>query len=324
MRSLALRATWARGFRAPSPAENGVGGLAAFSTAEDPVRCALGVAAACNPASIALITSPNPALSPERSKSWNVGVIWDPLPRTSFSLDYWEIKRKNEINQEQVDAAILAGRVSRDPSTAEAGIPGDPGAITAVLASYVNSAQTKVRGLDLDARHSMPLPNGLGNLVFDAKWTHLFKWLRTEQDGSSRDFAGTHGNCDVTNCVGTPDNRANLRASWERSDFRLSANLNYRGKIDNTLFKDDPDGCATHFAVGSDAPGGCELSSFTTVDLVFRWKPQPRWEVFGSIQNVFDKVPPLDPLTYGAVSYNPLDYAGAQGRFFTLGARYTF
>lgn len=323
-RQFALRATWARGFRAPSPAENGVGGLAAFTNASDPVRCALGVQVACNPANIALITSPNPDLDPERSKSYNVGIIWDPLPRTSFSLDYWQIKRKNEINQEQIPAAILAGRVARDPTTAEAGIPGDPGAITAVLASYVNSAQTKVRGLDLDARHSMPLPNDLGNLVFDAKWTHLFKWLRTERDGTSQDFAGTHGNCDVTNCVGTPDNRANLRATWERSNFRLSANVNYRGKIDNTLFKDDPEGCASHFANGNDAPTDCELASFTTVDLVFRWKPQQKWEVFGSIQNVFDKVAPLDPLTYGAVSYNPLDYAGAVGRLFTLGARYTF
>ena len=128
----------------------------------------------------------------------------------------------------------------------------------------------------------------------------------------------------MTNCVGTPDNRANLRATWERSNFRLSANVNYRGKIDNTLFKDDPEGCASHFANGNDAPTDCELASFTTVDLVFRWKPQQKWEVFGSIQNVFDKVAPLDPLTYGAVSYNPLDYAGAVGRLFTLGARYTF
>jgi iron complex outermembrane receptor protein len=324
LRQLAVRATWARGFRAPSPAENGRGGLAAFSTATDPVRCALGVQAACNPATIALITSPNPGLDPERSKSYNVGIIWDPLPRTSFSIDYWQIKRKNEINQEGIPEAILAGRVARDPTTAEAGIPGDPGAITAVLASYVNSAQTKVRGVDLDARYSMPLPGGYGNLVFDAKWTHLFKWIRTERDGTSRDFAGTHGNCDVTNCIGTPDNRVNLRGTWERSNIRVTANVNFRGKIDNTLFKNDPAGCASHFANGNDAPGDCELSSFTTVDLVFRWKPQQKWEVFGSIQNVADKVAPLDPLTYGATSYNPLDYAGAVGRLFTLGARYTF
>jgi iron complex outermembrane receptor protein len=46
--------------------------------------------------------------------------------------------------------------------------------------------------------------------------------------------------------------------------------------------------------------------------------------VFGSIQNLFDKLPPLDPLTYGAQSYNPQDFEGARGRLLTVGARYTF
>ncbi len=323
-RELALRATWAKGFRAPSPAENGVGGLAAFANATDPVRCALGVQTACSPASVSVITSPNQDLSPERSKSWNIGAIWDPLPRTSFSLDFWNIKRKNEINQQQIDAAIAAGDVARDPSTAVPTIPGDPGAITAVLAEYVNSAETEVRGIDLDARQGFGLPNNWGSLTFDVKYTYLDKWKRTEQDGTTRDYAGTHGNCDVSNCMGTPDHKANLRATWERANWRVSANVNYRGPIDNTFFKDDPEGCASQFANGDDAPSDCELASFTTVDLVFRWKPQPRWEIYGSIQNLFDKQAPLDPLTYGAVSYNPLDYYGAIGRFFTLGARYAF
>ena len=323
-RQVALRATFARGFRAPSAAENGVGGLAAFSTAADPLRCGLGVEAACSPAAIAVITSPNPDLSPERSKSYNIGVIWDPLPRTSISVDFWKIKRKNEINQELTDVAIAAGRVARDPSTAEPGVAGDPGAITAVLASYVNSAQTEVRGIDLDARHTLRLPNGWGNLALDGKLTYLDEWVRTERDGSSRDFAGTHGNCDVTNCVGTPDYRANLRASWDRGDWRVSLNANYRGPIDNVLFKDDPDGCASQYADGRPAPRNCELASFTTFDLVVRWKPQPQWEVFGTVENLFDKIAPLDPLTYGAQAYNPLDYAGAVGRTLSLGARYTF
>jgi iron complex outermembrane recepter protein len=322
-REFALRGTFARGFRAPSPAENGVGGLAAFSTASDPLRCGLGVPGTCDPAPIALITSPNPNLSPEKSKSYTLGVIWDPLPRTSISVDYWKIKRKNEINQQQVDAAIAAGNVVRDPTSVSA-VPGDPGAITAVLTQYVNSAETKVRGVDIDARYAHKLPGTYGLATFDVKYTHMFEWLRTEQDGTSREFAGTHGNCDVTNCTGTPDNRANVRFGWERQDVRLSLNINYRGKLDNTFFRGDPDGCASHFADGSDAPRGCELASFTTFDLVARWKPAPKWEVFGSIQNLFDKIAPLDPLTYGAQAYNPLDYEGARGRFFSAGARYTF
>ncbi|MET0980558.1 MAG: TonB-dependent receptor [Telluria sp.] len=323
-RQFALRGTFAKGFRAPSAAENGVGGLAAFSTAADPLRCGLGVEAACNPAAIAVITSPNPALDPERSKSYNLGVIWDPLPRTSISVDFWRIKRKNEINQQLIDAAIASGSVARDPSTAEPGIPGDPGAITAVLANYVNSASTEVQGVDVDARHTVRLPNDWGNILLDGKWTFIDKWERTEQDGSSRDFAGTHGNCDVSNCVGTPDHRVNLRAAWDRGDWRVALNANYRGAIDNVLFKGDPEGCASHFANGDNAPTDCRLASFTTFDLVVRWKPQPDWEVFGTIENLFDKVAPLDPLTYGAQAYNPLDFSGAVGRSFSLGARYTF
>ena len=323
LRELALRANFAKGFRAPSAAENGVGGLAAFSTASDPLRCNLGVTASCDPASIAIITSPNPALSPEKSRNWSVGAIWDPLPRTSVSLDFWQIKRTNEINQEQTDAAIAAGHVARDPSTAT-GIAGDPGAITAVLARYVNSAQTKVRGVDLDGRTALNLGSGRGTLAMDIKWTHLFKWQRTEQDGSTRDFAGTHGNCDVTNCIGTPDDRVNLGATWDLAPWRLSAVVNYRAPIKNELFKDDPDGCASHFANGADAPNGCRIASFTTLDLTGRWTLGPNSELFASIQNVLDKVAPLDPLTYGATSYNPLDYSGALGRYMSVGFRHKF
>jgi iron complex outermembrane receptor protein len=47
-------------------------------------------------------------------------------------------------------------------------------------------------------------------------------------------------------------------------------------------------------------------------------------EIFGSVQNVFDKVAPLDPLTYGGMSYNPMDASGAIGRYFKVGAKYTF
>ena len=323
VKSFAARGTYARGFRAPSTAENGVGGLAAFSTASDPLRCNLGVESACDPASVAVITSPNPALSPEKARTVNLGVIWDPYPRTNIAVDVWEIKRKNEINQEQIDAAILAGRVARDPSTAAAGIPGDPGQITAVLASYVNSASSEVRGVDLEFRQGFSVGKVTG-FVLDAKWTHLTKWLRTEQDGSSRDFAGTHGNCDVTNCIGTPDDRVNFRLSYERDVWKVSANVNFRGNLENTFFKDDPEGCASHFANGDDAPTGCELPSFTTVDLTVRWMPMPKLEVFGSIQNLFDQIAPLDPLTYGAQAYNPLDTQGAIGRFFNLGVRYRF
>jgi iron complex outermembrane receptor protein len=60
------------------------------------------------------------------------------------------------------------------------------------------------------------------------------------------------------------------------------------------------------------------------VDLNVRWKVFKDTEIFGSVINLFDKVAPLDPTTYGAVSYNPLDYSGAVGRFFNIGLKHKF
>ena len=45
---------------------------------------------------------------------------------------------------------------------------------------------------------------------------------------------------------------------------------------------------------------------------------------YGSIRNLFNRIAPFDPLTYGQQSFNPLDYAGAVGRFYTVGLKYKF
>ena len=188
----------------------------------------------------------------------------------------------------------------------------------------VNSASTTVRGLDFDGRQIVDLPSGYGKLILDAKWTHLFKFQRTEKDGTTVDFAGTHGNCDTSNCAGTPADKVNLAATWEMGQLRIATLVNYRGKLKNTYFKNDPAGCASVFANGTDAPNVCTLGSFTTVDLNARYKVTPKTEIYGGIRNLFDKIPPTDPLTYGASGYNPTDYSGAVGRYFNVGIRQQF
>ena len=326
--NFALRGTYAEGFRAPSSAENGVGGLAFFTSTTDPARCrpaaAPSIVIGCGAASVAGITSPNPNLEPEKSKSVSLGVVWDVTPRTSVTADLWQIKRSNEINQGAASVAVAAGRVSRDISTALPGFPGDPGAITAVLIDYENSAKTTVRGLDVDVRHRIDLSGGNGRVTLTANWSHLFKWLREEKNGTEFDYAGTIGNHDVTNAIGTPKDRINFGVTYEVGAWRIAAIGNYRGALSNKLFKNDPNGCFVHFANGEDAPAGCKIKSFVTVDLGARWKMNDKTEVFGSIQNLLDKKPPLDPSTYGAVSYNPLDYRGAVGRYFNIGVRHQF
>lgn len=314
--NFAVRGTYAQGFRAPSPAENGKGGLAAFTTAADPVRCALGVPTACNPGSVAIITSPNAGLKPEKSESATLGMVWDVTPKTSFTADLWQIKRKNEINQEASSAAIAAGHVARDPSTAT-NVPGDPGGIVAILANYVNSSKSTVRGIDMDVRHRIDIPSN-GRVTLAATWTHLMSFKRTDPDGTTYEFAGTHGNCDVTNCIGTPKDRISFTGTWETGQWRFAAVGNIRGPLAD---KEDKNGdCIDHEPIVTN----CRVKSFMTVDVSALWKMNKSTEFYGLIRNVFDKKPPLDMTTYGATGYNPLDYSGAVGRYFSVGLRHRF
>ncbi|MGV8961285.1 MAG: TonB-dependent receptor [Stenotrophomonas sp.] len=324
----ALRGTYAEGFRAPNPAENGDGGLAAFSNAKDPVRCPNGVPAPggvaddCNAKQVAIITKPNPGLKPEESKSYSLGIVLQPTRTTSITVDAWRIKRTNEIAQGSTSDAILAGNVLRDSNLLN-NVPGT-GSILAVNTAYVNASQSMVEGIDTDIRQDIPLGSA-GDLRLDMQWSHVRKFEST-QAGTTSEYAGTHGNCDVTNCIGTPKDRINFGATWNYAAWSVSGIVNYISKMDNIgeAGDDKQADCLNSYANGSPAPNGCKIPSFTTFDLSANWKATEALEIFGSVQNVFDRIAPLDPATYGAVNYNPLHYSGAVGRYYTLGAKYTF
>ena len=318
----ALRGTYAEGFRAPNPAENGNGGLAAFSSALDPVRCPDGqhpapggTADDCNARQIAIITKPNPALKPEESKSYSLGIVLQPTRTTSVTVDAWQIKRTNEITPSSTDSAIAAGDVLRDSNLLN-GVPGT-GSILAVNTAYVNASSTKVQGIDTDIRQDIPLGNA-GDLRLDLQWSHISKFDLTE-DGQVSKYAGTHGNCDVTNCIGTPKDKVNFGATWNYQAWSISGLANFIGKMDNVGEQG-----GAYLAKYEDGTPVKKISSFTTFDLSGRWAVNDAFELSASVQNVFDRIAPLDPVTYGAVNYNPLHYSGAIGRYFTVGAKYTF
>jgi len=310
---IALRASYAEGFRAPNPAENGDGGLAAFSNAADPVRCDIDPGE-CTPRTVAIITRPNKDLKPEESKSYSVGLVLQPTSSTSLTVDAWQIKRTNEIAQGSTTAAIRAGNVLRDINNI-GGVP-NSGNILAVNTAYVNANSSRVRGIDTDIRQTFDI--GPGQLEMDLQWSHVLKFERTEGD-ETVDYAGTHGNCDVTNCIGTPKDKVNFGTTWRQGAWSVSGIANFIGKMDNTYTRG-----GVYQAFYEDGTPVTKISSFTTVDLSGRWNITDAFELNASVANVFDRIAPLDPTTYGGVNYNPMHFAGALGRYFTVGAKYTF
>jgi iron complex outermembrane receptor protein len=325
---LALRASYAKGFRAPNAAESSPGHLAAFGSAGayDPVRCPNGAgpwpgatSADCTGTAVAGAGSGNPDLKPEKSKSMNFGIIFEPMRDFSVGADFWKIKKTDTIQTISTQEAFFLPTVVRSDNN----LPGIPnsGSALVVFAPYVNKGEAEVSGVDFDFSYRMNL-QAAGRLKADLHWTRTAHWKLIDA-GVTTDYAGTHGNCDVTNCIGTPKDKVVASLGWDLGPFGLTGIVNWRSSMKNTSDKDSSE-CLATFADGSDAPNGCRIPSFWTLDLSGRWDITKAFQLYGSVSNLTDKVAPLDVTTYGGINYNPMDVSGAMGRYYRLGLRYTF
>jgi len=330
VKSFALRGTYTEGFRAPGAAEGSSKSQSTgSSTVRDPIRCPGGVPAAGGATStdcglsVAAVKVGDEKLQPETSKGYTLGLVWDPLDGTSVALDGWKIKRSNEINPMPYnEAAALPTAIRSDNNLVVNGqvIP-NSGTLIMTQAPYRNSSFTEVSGVDLDVRQRLRLGD-YGRLVLGVVVSHTASWKRQESATTSYQFAGTHGNCDTSNCAGTPKNKINASASWDIGALNVSGNVNWRDKMKNILYEGSV--CASTLANGQPGTTDCEIASFTTLDLSTRYAVNKQLTLFASVNNVLDKVAPLDPLTYGGLSYNPMDASGAVGRYFKFGASYKF
>ncbi|WP_229474423.1 TonB-dependent receptor [Pseudoduganella lurida] len=330
VRSFALRGTYTEGFRAPGAAEGSSASQSTgTSTVRDPIRCPGGVPAAGGATltdcaiPVAAVKVGDANLQPETSKGYTLGMVWDPLDGLSLALDGWKIKRENEINPLPYnEAAALPTAIRNDNNLVVGGVVRpNTGTLVLTQAPYRNSSFTEISGVDLDIKQRLRLGD-YGRATVGAVITHVASWARHESATTVYQFAGTHGNCDTSNCAGTPKNKVNLNASWDIGAWNFAGNLNWRDKMKNILYEGA--GCASVLANGQPGTKDCEIASFTTLDLSTRWNVNKQLTLFASVNNAFDKIAPLDPLTYGGISYNPMDASGAIGRYFKVGASYKF
>jgi len=348
---VALRGTYAEAFRAPGPAERG-GSSFGFTT-------------------FGILSQGNPNIQPEKAKSYTLGLILEPLPGTSATLDYWRVDRRNEIVQADPNSIIPASACTSacdgtngTPDLRSKKIAGAQpntfiyydvdGALATVTGFYRNATKTKTDGVDLEVRNKLSLGE-IGNLSSQLNWTHVNKFQRTDADGNVVDYAGTHGPLVQSAGGGSPSDRMSLSFTLDRGPWAVTGAINYVGPIKMIDHKGEstpqdlnpdgtPAGTITNPNTGVTYPdagqyncgvfdtsghvyGNCKLPAFTTFDLFAKWTPMKGLDINVSVQNLFDKKAPFDPylvVPYG-INYNQTWHqAGAVGRFFTVGAKYTF
>jgi len=153
-------------------------------------------------------------------------------------------------------------------------------------------------------------------------WTHLFTQRVTDASGVTHDYAGTHGNCDVTNCMGSPRDRVSFAGTWEYGPGRLGANVNYRGSMSNKFEQSDTE-CAQTTANGNDFPGGCRVSSFTT-STCRRPGSSARTSKSSARSPISSIASRRSTSDLRRDRLQPARLLGAIGRFYRIGAKYAF
>jgi len=350
MEQFAIRGTYSEAFRAPGPAEVG-GSSFGFTT-------------------YGILSQGNPNIQPEKAKSLTFGLVLEPIRDLSMTLDYWRIDRKNEIIQADPNTIIPAGSCTAscdglDVNDVPDGSPNlvnqrlngaqpntflyyDSQGNLTVTGFYQNATKTKTDGVDFELRYKANFGE-MGKVFSQLNWTHVNKLERTDQNGVTVDYAGTHGPLVQSAGGGSPQDRATFSLTFERGPYGVTGAINYVGPITMVDHKGETtdsngDGTMTNGNTGVTYPdigqyncgvfdtngnvyNGCRLPSFTTFDLFAKWLPTKNVELNFSIQNLFDRKAPFDPylpLTYG-INYNQTWHqAGAVGRFFTIAGKYTF
>lgn len=331
---IALRGTYSQGFRAPSFAENGSSASEGFITYTPPANFAAthnndGYTA---PYTFDIASSANPTIQPEHSSSITLGGIFQLTSWLNASLDYYAIKKTGVIVPSNPNLALANYFAGLPIPTgysviADAPDPLYPNALPrpiVVSAPYVNANSLRTDGLDLDARAKFDL-GANSHLISHLTATKIFSWSMRFPDGTSQQYVGTQGPYILSSGAGTPRYRANWANTIIRGQLEATATIYYVSGI----YLSAPDivpGCfSANFATGANFPRNCRMASFTDVDLTGTWHYNDHIDYSAGVANALDRKPPLDPINYAAVNYNPTyAQAGIVGRLFTVGVHIKF
>jgi iron complex outermembrane receptor protein len=328
IRTVALRATFSKGFRAPSFSESGNSasqGFTNFSFTNYPAFVAAhGGSEYTKTYSLSNITAANPNLKPEKSTSFTTGVVWSPTRSFSVALDYYHIKKNDVISQASAGTAIAAYYAGQAiPAgyvvTPDLPDPDHPNALPRILsvsAPYINADSLRTSGMDLSVQNTMYLPA-------DIKWTSnleataMFDFKYT-QGGVTYNYTGKEAPYALSSGAGTPKYRASWSNTFTRGPVSFTGTLNYVSgirEIDESYTGDQS--CL----YGTDG-FKCHTKDFYDFDLTGRYDINDKTTVYADVLNLFDAGPMFNPANYAAVNWNPTySQAGAVGRYFRLGVR---
>lgn len=263
----------------------------------------------------------NPALQPEVARNTELGIVlarpsW--LPGLSLSFDYYHIKLDGVVSTLSADQIV---RFCFDGNQAFCGgfqLDGAQGT-NFVNVQPFNLASWKTSGFDIEASYQWQQPLGLpGNFTVRALATHIQEFI------VSAGIAGVDPVDQAGNNTGaTPDWKWLAMQSYD-SD-RFSFNVQERWFSDGT-FGNQYVVCQTNCPASTGNQPTIDYNKMKGafyVDIGATLKFGEHLQLYGKVDNLFDKDPVASPQTNTGLDINPALY-DTLGRIYRAGIRFTF
>lgn len=324
---VALRGTYAKGFRAPSLSQISDSAVQSFFAAvRDPLRCPTIVSTNVDCSfNLATIIRSNTELQPEKSDNYTLGIIFAPVPSASIALDYFRIERKDQIDRFSPSYLLaresqFPGAIVRDPNPAT-WLPGVPnsGPVLFVYRQFFNLASTEVTGWDVDASWRFNL-GAAGRLTATLTGTYLehYKYAFAPSDPII-DQAGTFGGPSDA----LPRFRGQAGLLWAWGAWTANAKVNHVSGWYDGARTTTGDACSA--ATNLLLDGSCRVKSWTTIDGGFTWSGLPGLTLGLQARNLANKAAPYEPLAAQTTQagFNSA-FHNALGRYFTANVSYRF
>jgi len=333
VQTLLMRGRYGTAFKVPTLSDEFQGQSGFFVTGTDYYTCALKGFVVGNPPpkdigscpqadeSIFGTTSGNPNLKPINAKVWDAGIVWSPLERSAFSVDFLQWTIDDEVQQEDTDqllrtnSACLLGQLDPTSPTCVAAIDqvqrDATGNITQISTPKQNLSVERLNVLLFSLNYTWQAGKA-GSFTFQGAYSNILKHALVRFPGDPE--------IDLLNSPFYSTEfktKENLSVTWNFHKFGTTVYVERYGRTPNNL--------ATLQVEGYAVPGAATLPPWTIANLSVQYELLPGLVLTGNVDNLFNRQPPYDS-TYSGIDnqpYNIFNY-NDYGRSFFVGATYTF
>lgn len=316
-----FRGTYSRDIRAPTLYDLFAGRQTTILSAFDPHTNTLPVGGST------IVRGGNRDLRPEIGKTLTFGGILRPAfaPGFALSLDYYRLRISEAITllpsaqilqlcENSNGTSPICDQISR-PLPFSDRTPANQ--FTEIRETLINAAFLRTEGFDLDASYQTRLSGGA--LTARLYMNYVTKFARQNTSLSPTiEYAGNAGISPITREIraeGIPKLRGSFTLAYEQGPFRAS--------LQETMFGRVRYGDVTQRWV--DGTGPVKPVFYTDLTTSFRMPRAEKAELFLTVNNLFDRKPPLVVSGTSTPGVNPATLANLydiEGRRFTVGVRF--